>query len=733
MAPNDQNPDQMTRQELIDLVQQLVQDNSTQNNNQQTQQLSRDQAEYNKVLKRTADLLGNVEESRRASAILLEQELMTQASGDSRKIEAMEKFIEAAKRGEQVALASTAATLGMTQQELKLNAERIRSMEQARQGQEKYGAEQKKAISDIADGIGLSARYSDSLVGSLVKVGAAMSKGGEEGEQARKAFVENFRSIFNFQNLALNVFNTIKENSMAVFESFDSAQASLAAATGQGRKFNDVLYSVGRNTNLFGVSMSEAADAIGTFVSMTSNFVHLNKGLQGEIGETVAMMGKLGVSASDAATIFQNFNQALGITAKQSIDMQRDLAMAGVDIGVGAAEIIKNFSSSLSSLMVYGKESINVFKGLQAAAKAASVETSVLLGIAAKFDTFAGSAEGVGKLNALLGTQLSTTEMLMATEDERVRMLVESVQSQGVAFQDMDRFTQKAIANAAGITDMAEANKIFGMSLKEYDENERKLKSSTNAQKKFEDAVAKTVELGDKMKLLGAEIIVALEPAFNFLSEVADSMIEFMGELEVEEKEMLGTLLAVGAGLGVLVPLVSVGGGLIAGLMAIPASIAGIGVAGAAAAPGVAAFAAAFAGVATSVLAIGAAVGLAGAGFGLLTGGGEESPEIGANEVNAMQSLESVLNADFSAAHSMIKKIVEEINKLGTTLEVRSTIENLALITAGKATSITGERVVANQTSVVANVQNFFQGMEMTLNVDGQQFKAYVASVTNGD
>ena len=125
----------------------------------------------------------------------------------------------------------------------------------------------------------------------------------------------------------------------------------------------------------------------------------------------------------------------------------------------------KDFNASLSTLMVYGRESVDVFKGIAAAAKAAGVETSTLLQIAGKFDTFSGAAEGAGKLNALLGTQLSTTEMLMATEDERIRMLVESVQSQGVAFQDMDRFTQKAIANAAGITDMAEANKIFGNSM----------------------------------------------------------------------------------------------------------------------------------------------------------------------------------------------------------------------------------------------------------------------------
>ena len=182
MPPNDQNPNQMTRQDLIDLVQQMIQDNSTQID-QQTE-LNAKAVEHNKVLKRTADLLGDVKSAREAEAMLLEEALRVQQASlasDEQNLQtrtaALNAFIEAAKRGEQVALASTAATLGMTQQELKLNAERIRSMEQARQGQEKYGADQRRAISDIADGIGMTARYSDSLVGSLVKVGAAMAKG----------------------------------------------------------------------------------------------------------------------------------------------------------------------------------------------------------------------------------------------------------------------------------------------------------------------------------------------------------------------------------------------------------------------------------------------------------------------------------------------------------------------------------------------------------------------------
>ena len=212
--------------------------------------------------------------------------------------------------------------------------------------------------------------------------------------------------------------------------------------------------------------MDDAGKAIGAMVDQTSNFTSMSKATQASLALNVAKMEKLGVATSDSAAIFQNFNQALGMTAAESMNMQTELAMAGVSIGVNAAKMTKDFNASLSTLMVYGRESVDVFKGIAAAAKAAGVETSTLLGIASKFDTFAGAAEGAGKLNALLGTQLSTTEMLMATEDERIRMLVESVQSQGVAFQDMDRFTQKAIANAAGITDMAEANRIFGMSLR---------------------------------------------------------------------------------------------------------------------------------------------------------------------------------------------------------------------------------------------------------------------------
>tara|TARA_Y100000992_G_scaffold283992_1_gene233753 strand:+ start:38 stop:1714 length:1677 start_codon:yes stop_codon:yes gene_type:complete len=557
-----------------------------------------------------------------------------------------------------------------------------------------------------------------------------------------------------------------------MFESFDAAQATLAATTAQGREFNDVLYETGRQGNLFGISMEKAAAAIGTLVNETSNFTSLSKAQKENIALTVAQMEKLNVAASDSAKIFQNFNQGLGITADESIRMQKELAMSGVSIGISASKITKDFNAALSTLMVYGRESIEVFKGIAAAAKAAGVETSTLLNIAGKFDTFAGAAEGAGKLNALLGTQLSTTEMLLATEDERIRMLVESVQSQGVAFQDMDKFTQLAIANAAGISDMAEANRIFGMSLSEYDENERQLKKSELAQKKFDDAVSKTVKVMDQFKLLGAEIVVALQPFFEILGGIAENLTEFFKEMDTGTKETLALFLTGLTGLVLIWPVLKLmfAGLSVAGITTLPVLGTAAGSAGSAmtflgagftsAAGPAAAFAGALAGVTVQVVGMVGVLALAAAamaamvfGFaavfeaiagiinkiytgiigviGAIKGTKDETSQF---EARAAEAMATIVSSNHEGALSSIKAMVNEVNKMGQDLKVSSTIENLALVTAGKATNITGQRVAANTTNVTANVQNFFDGLQMKLVIDDTTaLNAHVVSLVQGD
>ena len=155
---------------------------------------------------------------------------------------------------------------------------------------------------------------------------------------------------------------------------------------------------------------------------------------------------------------------------------------------------------------------------------------SELLGIAAKFDTFSDAAETTGKLNAILGSQLSATKLLMMNEDERVESIIRTVQAQGIAFNQMDRFTQKAIAGAAGINDMAKANQIFGMSLSQFRRSQAEMQKQEDVQKKFADAVKATIPLQEKFAN-ALQSITANKDFIKFLTQAIDFVEGFLTKL----------------------------------------------------------------------------------------------------------------------------------------------------------------------------------------------------------
>jgi len=714
--------------------------------------------DYKRVIQATAAAMGDMATAATAQQALLESDFLKQIKdmykddsvvdlekklNDAR--EAMEKF----KEGDEGALGRLSGL--MPDEALKRLQTGLEQTQNLKDAQEAYGQTTDTVAKSIGKLYGITDQYSTSTLGGLVELSAAFGKGGKQSKLAADSLQMSLKKIFNMGNIGLNMLNGIKDISSKMFTNFDNAQAALAKSTAQGDKFRGVLYDMGREGNSFGITMANAGEAIGTMVSQTSNFTSMSKSQQASIGLTVAKMEKLGVATADSAAIFQNFNQGLGMTANESIAMQTELAMAGQSIGISASKITKDFNASLSTLMVYGRESVDVFKGIAAAAKTAGVETSTLLNIASKFDTFSGAAEGAGKLNALLGTQLSTTEMLLATEDERIRMLVESVQAQGVAFQDMDRFSQKAIANAAGITDMAEANRIFGMSLSEYDENEKKLNSSTAAQKKLDEAISKTIPVMDKFKLLGAEIAVSLQPFLETLEGAADGLIKTFQGMDKETKEMIGNIIGLVGALLVLVPIFKAGGALMTGLkLAGAVLLPGIGVggsvaatgmtaagtAGATAAPGLLAFAGSTALISLQIIGIVGAVGLAIAAIAMLVQAfgssefdfktAEAEAKLKGFEAKTAEAAASIVNGPHEAAVASIASIVGQMTKLSQDVKVSSTIENLALITAGTSTSITGERVVASQTNVMANVQNSFEGLNLKVKIGEREFDAYM-------
>jgi hypothetical protein len=406
---------------------------------------------------------------------------------------------------------------------------------------------------------------------------------------------------------------------------------------------------------------------------------------------------RIGVSAGESASLLNTFTLNMGMSALEASNFTKELTQMGANADIASTKLISDFHAAQKVIAVYGKSSIGVFKGLSAAAKAAGVEMGSLLSIAGKFDRFESAAETVGRLNAILGTQLSSTQMLMMTEEKRVETLIQQVQAQGMNFADMDRFKQQAIAAAAGISDMNEAQRIFGMNMGQYEEYQQRMNRTANIQENFNKAVEATIPLQEKFSILMAEFAVLIEPLLEGVGMFIDLLIKMVNRFNEGEKVFIGASLTIGL--------------LIAALFS--------------AGPALGAAAAAFVGaggaIATAVATIGGGVGvLAGGLGGLATAATASSVGMGLL-AGAATALGAV---SFAGIVSGLAQVAALIND---NIQLQNTLENLALVSTGTSARAMSQGAAATVDGIRDTISAAYQQkIEITLTVNDAPLKDFI-------
>ena len=413
--------------------------------------------------------------------------------------------------------------------------ERIKFLDEELAAQDRNGLKAKKysdadlAAKEKLDGVMSSLTRksliftdkNDSFVGSLMDTVSQFKEANERGEM----FTDSLVQYFNLTNFATSIVTKTVESTIQMVGALDQANSSFAAATGMGDKYLGTLSEMRMQGNTLGVTFQNAGNALKGLTENMVGFVNMSEKAKVNLAMNVAQFERIGIDANTSAESINNFTLNMGKSEQQAMAMTQELAMMGQSAGISASKMTKDFQTAFKSLAVYGEKSIEVFQGLASAARAAGVEVSSLTELAGKFDTFAGSAETVGKLNALLGSQLSSTEMLMMTEDKRVETLVQQVQAQGVNFKDMNKFQQMAIANAAGISDMNEAQRIFGMNMKDYKKYQKDMQKQEDIQKRFNEAVEATLPLQEKMQIFITNFAQGIQPLLGFVEGLIDGLI----------------------------------------------------------------------------------------------------------------------------------------------------------------------------------------------------------------
>jgi len=603
------------------------------------------------------------------------------------------------------------------------------------------GKQYRSTFESIATHIGMSSSGMAGLVTRSMSLGEELKGNAEKQAEFARAFV----SVFNISNAVAAVFTSFAEAMVQNLIQLDQVSTKFAAATGAGRGFSGVIQEAQANSRALGVTLEESGTATQALFEGFIRFRDQSEATQVSLVELTSQLGKLGVDGQSAANILNFFSTNLGKSTEESEILTKQLAMMGPRIGISTSKITKDFQAALPTLAVFGDRAVDVFEGLAGAARLAGIETSKLLDLAGKFDTFSDSAETAGKLNAILGTQISSTEMLMMTEDERIESLIRSVQATGVAFDQLGRFEQRAIAAAAGISDLSEAQRIFGMNLAEFTAQQSRMDEAANIQEEFNQALEATIPLQQKFQQLFSRFVPVVTPFLEGMHAVLDAVGDFLEQFEPETLRAVGAGLMIVTGAFVGFKVISAVGGvmgsLASGMSLIAAAGPGAAAGGAAAGKGVSAFLSALAtpqallGLAAVTAAIGALVGV----YSIFQEATAKQEEAKANQIEAnvalAQSFQEMGGNLENLSMSTFEKPIAGLQAMAAALgqfedvsvDARATLTNLALISAGKAAdSANNARIVAaGATQISNNINNSF-APNLVLEIDGEQFNAKV-------
>lgn len=391
-----------------------------------------------------------------------------------------------------------------------ITLKQIRGQEKTRQGLKQINADTKNLVTAST---GISDQWRGTITAQIFSSKENMAE-----------FLKTVTAALNPADLLGSFMMKVQEATMAGVVTFSNATASLNALTGAGGAYNAQIVEIAKDTRKLGVGWSGAAEAIGELHSNMTGFTDLNKSAQTELVKTTVGLSKLGISSSVTAKSMDDLMKGFGMSKFVAENVQKDMAKMAIALGIPPAQMAESFASSMPHLASWGKEAPEIFKKVAGAAKKLGVQMETLLGFSSQFDTFDDAASAVGKLNSILGGDLlNSYEMMNASAEERNEMLLESIELSGRSWDAMNRFEKMAVANAAGITDMNEAQKLFSGGLSAYREG---LSVTAASQEELERRQKAAASVTEKLTMLFESFAVAIEPIVSVVTGFVDILMK---------------------------------------------------------------------------------------------------------------------------------------------------------------------------------------------------------------
>lgn len=381
---------------------------------------------------------------------------------------------------------------------------------------------------------------STSIAGTLTK--ALNTSGGmKEMWEGISTGVKNV--LFSVENLTTSLLDKVIESSIMVGLEMDKAFAGFQKSSGAGGEYNDIINTTYQETRILGVSTTEAAQAHNDLRKATMGVYDGNTQIINQLGNLTALMAEVGQNTSitsDAISLMTERMKKTPVEAEKTI---RSLVKWGSAIG-DVSGVTKDYIATMPQLAAYGSDAEKVFTDLVAASQATNIELQDLLAVTRKMDTFEGAATSAASLNAILGGGLlNSSQLLMASEEERLHLMIKAFEQSGKNFESLNKFEKMQLATVAGFKNVADAQALFGQSLGEYENGVDKVKKLVDAQKEAEEQTKLARDAQEELMILMRQFAVDyIQPIIEAFHWLVQGLSEFLDG----NKWVIGSLIALG-------------------------------------------------------------------------------------------------------------------------------------------------------------------------------------------
>ena len=294
---------------------------------------------------------------------------------------------------------------------------------------------------------------------------------------------------------------------------FDAASKAVEVNTGLGRQSVEQMKSLVSENYELGVTTEEASKAISTLNSQYGGFIGANQATQKELANTVLQLERLGVSSESSAKALDLLDRGFGMGADGAREALDEFDKLAQGLSLPTSQVVDDFTKIGPQLARFGKQGTKQFASLSKQARSLGLNIEDAFNIAEAMDTFEGAADMAGKLNAQLGLQINSVDMLGATHEQRIEMLRQEFKQSGQNFDQLDRRQKQAVAEMMGVS-VDVAGKLFGdpVKYKQY-------------QKDQEEAAARAERLTavqTKLAAIGDRLMVAFGPVLTLFSGLAN-------------------------------------------------------------------------------------------------------------------------------------------------------------------------------------------------------------------